>query len=97
MHVDHENDVFDIDNIDINKYIKTNKSDNDIKKYLLSNHKNAIESRNIKAEKNIMEIANIEKESKTYMNIKNKKIEDSLNKSIIIKNNKHLKKAKVIQ
>jgi hypothetical protein len=51
MHIDHENDDFDIDNLDINIYIKTNKSDNDIKRYLLSNHKNAIESRNSKAEK----------------------------------------------
>ena len=92
MHIDHENDDFDIDNLDINRYIKTNKSDNDIKRYLLSNHKNAIESRNSKAEKKIMEIANIEKDTKTYMNIKNKKIEDCLNKSVIIKNNNHLKK-----
>ena len=97
MHIDHENDDFDIDNLDINRYIKTNKSDNDIKRYLLSNHKNAIESRNSKAEKKIMEIANIEKDTKTYMNIKNKKIEDCLNKSVIIKNNKHLKKPKIIQ
>ena len=85
MHIDHENDDFDLDNIDIDKYIKFNKSDNDIKRYLISNHKNALESRNDKAEKNIMEIANIEKDTKTYMKIKNKKIEDCLNKSVIIK------------
>jgi len=97
MHIDHENDDFDLDNIDIDKYIKFNKSDNDIKRYLISNHKNALESRNDKAEKKIMEIANIEKDTKTYMKIKNKKIEDCLNKSVIIKKNKHLKKNKIIQ
>ena len=35
--INHDKDDFDIDNIEINTYIKTNKSDNDMKRYLIKN------------------------------------------------------------
>ena len=96
-HIDHDKDDFDIDNIDINSYIKTNKSDSDIKRFLISNHSNALKTRNENVKKRIKEIAKINRNNKTYVNVQNKKIEDCLNKSAIIKKNKYLKKTKKFQ
>ena len=97
ININHDIDDFDVDNIEIAQYIKYNKSDTNIKRYLKSKHNTAIEARNNKAEQNIMELAKIPKDFKTYMNIKNKKIEDCLNKSAIIEKNKYIKKPKLYQ
>ena len=96
-HINHEKDDFDIDNIEISTFIKTNKSDTDIKRYLLSKHNIALENRNNIVEQDIMKIADIPKDFKTYMFLKNKKIEDCLNKSTNIEKNKYLKKPKKVQ
>ena len=95
--IDRDKDDFDIDNIDINEYIKTNKSDKDIKRYIVKKHKNALELRNDNAERNITQIARIAKNFQTYNNIKLTKKEECLNKSIIIKKNEFLKKDKKYQ
>ena len=92
--IDRDKDDFDIDNIDINEYIKTNKSDKDIKRYIVKKHNNALELRNDNAERNITQIARIAKNFQTYNNIKLTKKEECLNKSIIIKKNEFLKKDK---
>ena len=80
ININHDIDDFDVDNIEIAQYIKYNKSDTNIKRYLKSKHNTAIEARNNKAEQNIMELAKIPKDFKTYMNIKNKKIEEKKEK-----------------
>ena len=95
--IDRDKDDFDIDNIDINEYIKTNKSDKDIKRYIVKKHNNALELRNDNAERNITQIARIAKNFQTYNNIKLTKKEECLNKSIIIKKNEFLKKDKKYQ
>ena len=95
--IDRDKDDFDIDNIDINEYIKTNKSDKDIKRYIVQKHNNALELRNDNAERNITQIARIAKNFQTYNNIKLTKKEECLNKSIIIKKNEFLKKDKKYQ
>ena len=95
--IDRDKDDFDIDNIDINEYIKTNKSDKDIKRYIVKKHNNALELRNDNAERNITQIARIAKNFQTYNNIKLTKKEECLNKSIIIKKNEFLQKDKKYQ
>ena len=90
-------DDFDLDNIDIKESITANKSDMDIKRYFYNNHAKVVESKNNNAEKSLIEIANIRKDFMTYMNVNNKKIEDCLNKSVIIEKNKYLKKPKKVQ
>ena len=82
-------DDFDLDNIDIKESITANKSDMDIKRYFYNNHAKVVESKNNNAEKSLIEIANIRKDFMTYMNVNNKKIEDCLNKSVIIEKNKY--------
>ena len=96
-HINHDIDEFDLDSLDIKGSIKTNKSDMDIKRYLYRNHKKVVDSRNNNAERSLIEIANIRKDDIAYMDVKNKKIEDCLNKSVIIENNKYIKKPKKIQ
>ena len=96
-HINRDNDYFDADNLEISTFIKTNKSDTDIKRYLLTKHNKAIENRNKIVELNIMKIANISKDFKTYMILKNKKIEDCLNKSTNIEKNKYIKPPKKYQ
>ena len=96
-HINRDNDYFDADNLEISTFIKTNKSDTDIKRYLLTKHNKAIENRNKIVELNIMKIANISKDFKTYMILKNKKIDDCLNKSTNIEKNKYIKPPKKYQ
>ena len=96
-HINHENDDFDTDILEINTFIKTNKSDTDIKRYLQKKHNLVIENRNKIVELNIMKIANVSKDFKTYMVLKNKKIEDCLNKSTNIEKNKCIKPLKKFQ
>ena len=95
--INHDKDDFDIDNIEINTYIKTNKSDNDMKRYLIKKHNDAKETRNDKAEINIPQIARIAKDFKAYHSLKNIKKEECFNKSTIIEKNKYLKLDKIIQ
>lgn len=97
MHINREKDDFDIDNIDINSEIKYYRTDTNLKRYKNVVHKHAYDIRNGKAEDNLMTIANVPKDFKTYMNVYNKKIEDCLNKSTIIEKNKYLKKDKLYQ
>ena len=97
LHINRDKDDFDIDNIDIQSYIIYNKTDTNIKRYKNNIHKKVLEIRNDNVENNLLEIANIPKEYKTYMNITNKKIEDCLNNSTIINKNLYLKKNKFYQ
>ena len=97
VHINRDKDDFDINNIDIQSYIIYNKTDTNIKRHKNNIHKKAWEIRNDNAEDNLLEIANVSKECKTYMNVKNKKIEDCLNKSTITKKNKFLKSHKFYQ
>ena len=95
--INHDKDDFDIDNIEINKYIKANKSDKDIKRFLIKKHNDAKESRKDKVEINIPQIERIAKDFKAYHSIKNIKKEECLNKSTIIEKHKYLKIDKKIQ
>ena len=61
VHINRDKDDFDIDNIDIQSYIKYNKSDANIQRYKSIIHKNAWEIRNDNAEENLLDIANIPK------------------------------------
>ena len=65
VHINRDKDDFDIDNIDIQSYIKYNKSDANIQRYKSIIHKNAWEIRNDNAEDNLLDIANIPKDIKT--------------------------------
>ena len=97
MHINREKDDFDVDNIDINSYITYYKTDTNVNRYKSKRHDKACEKRNDLAEGQLMEIANIANDYKTYMNVNKKKIEDCLNNSINIKKNKFLKNGKLIQ
>ena len=97
IHINREKDDFDIDNIDISSEIKYYRTDTNLKRYKNTVHKHIWDIRNDKAEDNLMKIANVPKEFKTYMNVYNKKIEDCLDKSTIIQKNKYLKKNKFYQ
>lgn len=97
LHINRDKDDFDIDNIDIQSYIKYNKTDANFKRYKNNIHKKAWKIRNEKAEDNLMEIADIPKEYKTYMTVNNKIIEDCLNNSTNTPKNQFLKKDKFYQ
>ena len=97
IHINREKDDFDIDNIDISSEIKYYRTDTNLKRYKNTVHKHVWDIRNDKAEDNLMKIANVPKDFKTYMNVYNKKIEDCLDKSTIIEKNKYLKKNKFYQ
>ena len=94
IHINRDKDDFDIDNIDINSYISYYKTDTNLGRYKNIIHNHICELQNEKVEDNLMTIANIPKEFRTYMNAYNKKIEDCLNKSTIVSKNKYLKKNK---
>ena len=97
VHINREKDDFDIDNIDIQSYIKYNETDTNVKRYKNNIHKKAWKTRNENAEDNLMELANIAKDYKTYMNVNNKTIEDCLNNSTTTPKNEYLKKNKFYQ
>ena len=82
-HVNHDNDDFGVDKIEINSCIKYYNTDSNIRRYLIKRHNNALEIRNSKAEKLLTEINN-----------NNNQIENSLNKSAIVYNNKHILQGK---
>ena len=81
LHINRDKDDFDIDNIDIQSYIKYNKTDTNFKRHKNNIHNKAWKLRNENAEDDLMEIANIPKEYRTYLNVNNKTIEDCLNNS----------------
>ena len=97
VHINREKDDFDIDNIDIQTYIKYNETDTNVKRYKNNIHKKAWKRRNENAEDNLMEFANIAKDYKAYMNVNDKTIEDCLNNSMDTPKNQYLKKNKYYQ
>ena len=96
-YINRDKDDFDVDNIDIKTYIRYNKTDMNTKRYRNKRHTEAWETRNDNAETDLMEMANIPTDMKTYMNVNKKKIEDFLNNSTTITNNKSLKNKKIYQ
>ena len=97
VHINRDKDDFDIDNIEIQNYISYYETDANIKRYKNNKHNKAKRNRKINAEDNLMEIANIPKDYKTYMTVYNKTIEDCLNNSTTTPKNKFLKKNKFYQ
>ena len=97
LHINRDKDDFDIDNIDIQSYIKYNKTDTNFKRHKNNIHNKAWKLRNENAEDDLMEIANIPKEYRTYLNVNNKTIEDCLNNSTTTPKNQFLKKDKFYQ
>ena len=97
LHINRDKDDFDIDNIDIQSYIKYNKTDTNFKRHRNNIHNKAWKLRNENAEDDLMEIANIPKEYRTYLNVNNKTIEDCLNNSTTTPKNQYLKKDKFYQ
>ena len=97
MNLNHDVDDFDIDKIDINSTIKYYNTDSNINRDFIKRHNVAIELRNDLVEENLMNMVNIPRDVKLQMLLKNQKIQDCLNKSIIIKNNKYLKRHKIYQ
>ena len=97
IHINRDKDDFDIDNINIQNYIKYYETDANIKRYKNNIHNKAKKNKKINAEDELMEIANIPKDYKTYMTIYNKTIEDCLNNSTTTPKNKYLKKNKFFQ
>ena len=69
IHINREKDDFDIDNIDISSEIKYYRTDTNLKRYKNTVHKHIWDIRNDKAEDNLMKIANVPKEFKTYLKI----------------------------
>ena len=94
-YINRDKDDFNVDNIDIKTYIRYNKTDMNTKRYRNKRHTEAWETRNDNAETDLMEMANIPTDMKTYMNVNKKKIEDFLNNSTTITNNKSLKNKKI--
>lgn len=97
VHINRDKDDFDIDNINIQSYIKYYETDANSKRYKTTIHDKAWKQRNINAEDKLMEIANIPKDYKTYMTVNNKTIEDCLNNSTTTPKNEYLKKDKLYQ
>ena len=89
--INHDCDDFDIDKIEINSCIKYNNSDTNIKRYKVKIHKIALGIRNDKVEENLMESLDMPRP------FKNKKIDESLNKSTLTEKNKYLSKGKLYQ
>jgi hypothetical protein len=73
-YINKDKDDFDVDNIDIKSYIKYNKTDMNSKRYKSKIHSEAWETRNDNAEIDLMEMANIPTDMKTYMNVNKKKL-----------------------
>jgi hypothetical protein len=97
VHINRDKDDFDIDNIEIQNYINYYESDANVKRYKNNIHNKAKKNRKMNVEDNLMEIANIPKDYKTYMTVYNKTIEDCLNNSTTTPKNKFLKKDKFYQ
>ena len=94
--INHETDDFDrAENITPNfNYLKTDRNE---KRYKIDIHKKAKNKRNFYANKVLFDLANINKLKQEEMTIKNKEIEDFLNKTYNMKNNLDLFEKNKIQ
>ena len=95
--VNHDNDDFDIDKIEINSYIKYINTDTNIKRYKIKIHNKVKEYKNGIAKENLYNSIDVPKDFESYINSPNKKINDHLNKSTLVENNKYLSKGKSYQ
>ena len=95
-HINHETDDFNDSDYILSK-IKYQKTDTNEKRYKLNKHEKVLNQRNYCANSVLFDIANINKEEKKEMLIKNKKIDDYLNKSNTLINNLDLIKRDKIQ
>ena len=84
-HINHDVDDFDIDKIEINSYVQYNNTDSNIKRYTVKKHNIAREIRNEKAKNNLIKSNN------------SQIIENDLNKSVLVNNNKYFTKEKIYQ
>ena len=84
-HINHDVDDFDIDKIEINSYVNYNNTDSNMKRYTVKKHNIAREIRNEKAKKNLIKSNN------------SQIIENDLNKSMLVNNNKYFTKEKIYQ
>ena len=89
-HINHDTDDFDIDKIEINNYVKYYNTDTNMKRDFIKRHNAALAIRNKKI------IENLEEEEDEEEN-KLKKLEDNLNKSTLVENNKYFSKGKIYQ
>ena len=84
-HINHDVDDFDIDKIEINSYVQYNNTDSNMKRYTVKKHNIAREIRNEKAKNNLIKSNN------------SQIIENDLNKSVLVNNNKYFTKEKIYQ
>ena len=84
-HINHDVDDFDIDKIEINSYVNYNNTDSNMKRYTVKKHNIAREVRNEKAKNNLIKSNN------------SQIIENDLNKSVLVNNNKYFTKEKIYQ
>lgn len=94
--INHEVDEYDNSDYILSK-IYYQKTDANNKRYQIKKHENALNKRNYSANLVLFDIANINKDDKTRMYVRNKKIDDYLNKSTYSKNNIDLIKRRNIQ
>ena len=94
--INHEVDDYDNSDYILSK-IKYQKTDTNKQRHLIKKHENALEKRNHNANSVLFDIANINKDEETEMYVRNKKIDDFLNKSYDLKNNMDLIERKNIQ
>ena len=94
--INHEVDDYDNSDYILSK-IKYQKTDTNKQRHLIKKHENALEKRNHNANSVLFDIANINKDEETEMYVRNKKIDDFLNKSYDLKNNMDLLERKNIQ
>ena len=95
-YIGHENDDFENNNYVLSK-IKYQKTDTNINRYKIKNHEKALNQRNNCANAVLLDIANVNKDEEIEMFVKNKKIDDFLNKSNLINNKIDLVKRYNIQ
>ena len=95
--VNHDIDDFDIDKIDINEYVEYNNTDTNIRRYKIKNHNKIKELKNDIAKENLLNSMDISKNIDSYTNISNKKVNDYLNKSTLVENNKYISLGKLYQ
>ena len=84
-HINHDVDDFDIDKIEINSYVNYNNTDSNVERYLVKKHNIARKIRNEKAKNNLIKSNN------------SQIIENDLNKSVLVNNNKYFTKEKIYQ
>ena len=95
-YIGHETDDFENNNYVLSK-IKYQKTDTNINRYKIKKHEKALNQRNKCANAVLLDIANVNKDEEIEMFVKNKKIDDFLNKSNLINNKIDLVKRYNIQ